>query len=237
MVTRKKITDTVIPEVTEDVDVNLAKQEEPKTSDFDGKDNYLPLAGKLINSTYNYESIVLTSFIKAKASFGSIKKDRVNPFHKSKYATLDSINTAVDGPLLAEGFAIVSNIEEVNGKSELVSRLLHTSGYFNPVWMESRITLPNTPDFQKLGSALTYARRYNKCALLDVIADEDDDGNASTRITDPQVKRLIALASKHGWSNEEVSKVIQDHGVKKAADLSLSAYGLVCDILESRSVS
>lgn len=34
---------------------------------------------------------------------------------------------------------------------------------------------------QQLGSAFTYARRYALCALLQIVADKDDDGNAAQR--------------------------------------------------------
>jgi len=41
-------------------------------------------------------------------------------------------------------------------------------------------------DAQALGSALTYARRYSLCAVLNLVTDEDDDGTAaSTQRTKP----------------------------------------------------
>jgi hypothetical protein len=38
-------------------------------------------------------------------------------------------------------------------------------------------------DPQGLGSALTYARRYSLCAVLNLVADDDDDGNTASQKT------------------------------------------------------
>lgn len=39
--------------------------------------------------------------------------------------------------------------------------------------------MPSTDDPQRLGSALTYARRYLLCALVGLVPDGDDDGQAA----------------------------------------------------------
>jgi hypothetical protein len=183
-------------------------------------------------------SPVLSALIKAKSSFGAIVKDRTNPFHKSKYATLDSINKAVDGALLENGLVTVHRLERCeDGKLYVTSRLLHESGEFDSSWQQSTCPVADTTKSQELGSAITYARRYNKIALLDVVADEDDDGNASTVITSPQQNNLVSLATRHGWSNAEVKELIQGYGFKSSSDLSLSAYQQICEELQKRSKS
>jgi hypothetical protein len=111
------------------------------------------------------------------------------------------------------------------------------SGEFDETWQESTCPLPDTVDSQKLGSAITYARRYNKLALLDIVADEDDDGNASTKITQPQQNTLFALVAKHKWEAEEVKTLIQSYGFSGSADLSLSAYSAICEEIKSRPIS
>jgi hypothetical protein len=52
-------------------------------------------------------------------------------------------------------------------------------------------------DAQGMGSAITYARRYALCAVLNLVADDDDDGARASRrastgnlATDAQKKRL-----------------------------------------------
>lgn len=46
--------------------------------------------------------------------------------------------------------------------------------------IESSLSLPNITDPQKLGSAITYYRRYTLQSLLGLQA-EDDDGNTATK--------------------------------------------------------
>jgi hypothetical protein len=45
--------------------------------------------------------------------------------------------------------------------------------------ISSELLLPQNTDPQKTGSAITYYRRYALCSLLGIVADEDDDGNAT----------------------------------------------------------
>lgn len=59
---------------------------------------------------------------------------------------------------------------------QYTTMLLHTSGE----WLKSTVDVPLdkiTP--QGLGSAITYARRYGLAAMLGMVADEDDDGQAA----------------------------------------------------------
>lgn len=51
--------------------------------------------------------------------------------------------------------------------------LMHSSGE----WIEyGPLMLPAGDNAQSAGSAITYARRYMVCAILNIAADEDDDG-------------------------------------------------------------
>ena len=114
---------------------------------------------------------LLTALCKAKRQFASIKKDKVNPHFNSKYASLDSVLAAVEPGLLAHELMLTSLVIDGN----LVTRLYHSSGEY----LESSFALPNLSDPQKLGSTISYFRRYAICGLLSVTADEDDDGNAA----------------------------------------------------------
>jgi hypothetical protein len=54
-----------------------------------------------------------------------------------------------------------------------------------PVWREAiagemPLYLPEHPTSQTLGSAITYARRYALTAVLNLVADEDDDGHSAS---------------------------------------------------------
>ena len=55
--------------------------------------------------------------------------------------------------------------------------------------IESEMTLPNIQDPQKLGSAITYFRRYTLQSLLGLQA-EDDDGSAAAKHVNKPLKPL-----------------------------------------------
>jgi hypothetical protein len=117
---------------------------------------------------------LLAALVAAKASFKPIPKDKVNPFHKSKYASLDAVLGAVEPSLLLNGLTLSHTVAE----GKLITRLYHTSGDY----LESSFNLPELSDPQKLGSVISYYRRYAVCGLLSVTADEDDDGNAVSNV-------------------------------------------------------
>lgn len=118
---------------------------------------------------------LLTALIKAKADFLPIKKDKINPHFKSRYADLDSILSACEPALLINGLVLSQTIELTESGMILLTTLWHESGES----LISKYALPQISDSQKFGSALTYARRYAVSALLSVTADDDDDGNSS----------------------------------------------------------
>lgn len=100
-----------------------------------------------------------------------------NPYFKSKYIDYPSLLEQVKPVLLKHNFIWLTRPTTLNGEPAMAYELAHKS--------DSNITgtmLLNlksaTPQDQ--GSALTYARRYALTAVLDIAADEDDDGNKAT---------------------------------------------------------
>jgi hypothetical protein len=104
-------------------------------------------------------------------------KDADNPFFKTKYADLGSVWDACREPLAANGLSVVQG----NGESDrglcVTTLLMHESGE----WIQSDLVLPlSKQDPQGVGSALTYGRRYGLAAMIGIVADADDDGNAAS---------------------------------------------------------
>ncbi len=90
-----------------------------------------------------------------------------------KYADLAECKNAAKKPLAANQLAVTQLIEE---DGSIVTMLLHASGQ----WISSRTKMPVTePGAQAMGSAITYAKRYAFCAMLGIVADDDEDGNLS----------------------------------------------------------
>lgn len=115
------------------------------------------------------------SLVKFHASLKPIRKDAQNPFFKSDYLTLSGILDAVRQPLAANGLALVQSMRVQESTTILVTKLLHESGEE----ISSEMIMPVLQDPQKLGSLITYYKRYQLQALLGIsTADEDDDGNS-----------------------------------------------------------
>jgi hypothetical protein len=93
------------------------------------------------------------------------------------YAPLDVIQAATEPALSAEGLMLVSAVEPgPEGTVAVVTRLLHTSEQF----IESRIPSGALEDVKALGGFVSYARRYNYLALLDLAGEDDVDGSQAT---------------------------------------------------------
>jgi len=128
-----------------------------------------------MNQSENINELA-TALSKAQGEMQAAIKDSVNPFFKSKYADLGSIWDAARPALCAHGLCVIQSTEIVGEKVVLVTTLAHTSGQ----WVKSYLPLnPSKNDSQGMGSAITYLRRYSLSALVGVVCDEDDDGEAS----------------------------------------------------------
>lgn len=111
-----------------------------------------------------------------------IAKQADNPFFKSKYADLPSILEGIKEPLKKSGLALFHKAEWSEDGYYLISTITETesgesiSSAFPLFWSKP----------QEVWSSLTYARRYNTLALLDIPTDEDDDGNKANTATRTQ---------------------------------------------------
>lgn len=118
----------------------------------------------------------------------TLKKDGSNPHFKSSYVTLNEVLEKVKEPLNKLGIYVLQTPEETG----LRTRLIDTESYDDPRisnvkeafpdvgFVESFVPYVGTVDMQKLGGAITYARRYSLISMLGM-EDEDDDGEAASK--------------------------------------------------------
>lgn len=91
--------------------------------------------------------------------------------YKFKYADLAECKRAAKKPLEDNGLSVCQLIED---DCSVRTILLHSSGQF----LTSKVKMPfNANNAQSIGSAITYAKRYSYCAILGIVADDDEDAN------------------------------------------------------------
>lgn len=114
-------------------------------------------------------------FVKAQKEFKPVVFNKVNPFHKSKYADLGSHLDSVIGPLNNNNFSLIQKTHECENGVCVETILLHESGEHISGGVLRIPVVKNDP--QGNGAALTYARRFSLGALLSLYGEEDNDGN------------------------------------------------------------
>lgn len=100
----------------------------------------------------------------------SVTKDGTNPHFRSKYMTLDNIVETLHPFLLENKLLVTHSIQDRN----LVTRIHDVE---SKEVLDSYFPISAT-DPQKVGSEITYWKRYNLVALFNICADEDDDANS-----------------------------------------------------------
>lgn len=108
---------------------------------------------------------------------GTISKDTKNPFYKSKYFDINSLIKQLQPLLLRNRLLLLQPIEE----DMVMSKLICVDGSGGVV---SGLKLPQITDPQKLGSCITYYRRYTLASLLG-LQSVDDDANLVSGLEKP----------------------------------------------------
>lgn len=154
---------------------------------------------------------------------GSIKAapfDSKNPFYNNApYASLTSVMDTIRDALAKEGLGVFQKTFSVDGKHFINTILTHSSGdVIESGALELKL---DKPGMQPLGSAITYAKRYQLSALLGVVSDSDDDGNATTTDkTQPQAKQPAAKAQPKTQPKTENKPSLPVHGVQEKKQLA-----------------
>lgn len=114
-------------------------------------------------------------------------KDATNPHFKSKYATLPEIRNLVTPILAKQGLYVTQFVH-----GELLKTFVTHAPSGRSLYADTNLMMDKaTPQGQ--GSAITYARRYALCAMLNIAANEDDDGHAAEKPkpkSEPKIEQL-----------------------------------------------
>ena len=117
-----------------------------------------------------------------------LEMDSDNPFFHSRYASLHALIECTTQTLVDCGLSIV----QLPNMDSLETWLIHTSGQY--IMSSTMVRAKDMSDPQKMGSAITYARRYGYAAILSMAADPDDDGNCAADKKEEPVERKGGLA-------------------------------------------
>jgi hypothetical protein len=210
-----------------------------------------------MNHSENINELAI-ALAKAQAVIKPAILNRENTFRKTKYADLKSCKEACQDALSANNLSVVQYCEKVDGSYMLTTMLMHSSGQ----WLKGFLPLfPAQQDSQSMGAAVTYAKRYGLSALLQIVADEDDDGESerrkaeekkaeerriqnkakemslqspkSDKISLEQLTELKELERKIPESTlvKLQAKIKQEYGALSLSDLPASAYSRVAKSL------
>ena len=113
---------------------------------------------------------IYNKLFKVQKEIGTISKDKTNGFYKSQYFDINKLIEHVSPILQKHKLLLLQPIRD----NRVFSLILDLDGGI----VESSLELPANLDAQKIGSAVTYYRRYTLQSLLGLQA-EDDDGNGA----------------------------------------------------------
>jgi hypothetical protein len=127
-------------------------------------------------------------------TIGKLKKNASNPFYNSQYLELNELLDEVQPLVETNRILLTQPIKD--GTVFSILECLDTGEV-----MDSGIDLPQISDPQKIGSAITYYRRYTLKSLL-AISEEDDDANKASEAKEEEEKEWLNATNRDGSINK-----------------------------------
>ena len=134
---------------------------------------------------------ILAALAKVKTEIGTMTKDLENPFYKSRYFDVNQLLEHVEPLIAKNGLLLLQPIK----KGWVVTEIYHIESGES---VSSEIEIGSITDPQKVGSAITFYRRYTLQSLLGIQA-EDDDANSTTK--PPQASGQAKEGEPTDWLN------------------------------------
>jgi hypothetical protein len=146
---------------------------------------------------------------------GAISKDAKNPFFKSSYFDINSLINNLNPLLKKYNLLLAQPI--IKGEVHSIITDIESDECTKP----SSLPLPEINDPQKLGSCITYFRRYTLVSLLGLMADDDDGNLASNKKVESKkvdnrqwLKENELIATLKG-TQKQALRVIETHKINK----------------------
>lgn len=192
---------------------------------------------------------------------GKTAQANIRPGFSYSYTPIEDIAHAIR-PLLDKyqlGYRWFTN-QEVN-KLTVTCRISHALGHVEETSLTVPVGADPQRPAWPVAQSLTYAKRYTLCnALGIVVGGEDDDAHEARPethhqdppqtpppprpstpapaasgpvISEPQAKRLYAIAKSAGKTDEDIAACVRLWGYEHTRDIKRSDYEAVCKSLES----
>ncbi len=182
-----------------------------------------------------------------------LKKERARirtqkgPGYEYRYASLDGV-LDIAQPIASKHGLSISWKTRTDGKTAYALCVLrHALGHVeegNEIGIPIEQTVEGgtgASPAQRVGIALTYAKRYAVLSGLGVAPENGEDTDAVTppqsvdeprevetdailTISEPQGKRFWAIARQHGWKEDEVKILLGKHGVESTSAIPVRLY-------------
>lgn len=179
-----------------------------------------------------------TQLAKFQAACPQIRKTRQIDLGGGKgplYASLDDIMHQIK-PLLSEhGLAVTYSAGITDGGQLTAKCRIHHGTHVE----ESEITLPvpsqmRVNDTQKMGAALSYAKRYALCAALNiVVSDEDRDGEGLCQTINEE--QLATIEDWMGSVGIRPAPFLKWLGIERMSELPMKEYDKVIAELKRKA--
>lgn len=136
---------------------------------------------------------------RGKIAFGAGAKAQSTP-----YVKFEHIFDAIAHLLKEEGFSFRFGTAAIDKGILISATLSHVGGHSEKESMPLPFdTSGSKNSIQAVGSSLSYGKRYLVFAMLNLIAEgEDDDANAITFIDERQMSNIIDLQAELGWDKK-----------------------------------
>lgn len=125
------------------------------------------------------------------------KRSANNPFFKSKYASLEEVIETVRAEAGKFGLTFTQLIDFDETHMFVTTIVMHESG--ESVTGRTPILTKDNNDPQKMGSGITYAKRYGLQSAFG-LPSEDDDGNSASTPSPKVIKgKSTTSEEKENW--------------------------------------
>ena len=169
--------------------------------------------------------------------FEGINKDRENTFTNSRYANLDDVWNAAQ-PILSGLNLLAKNSISIGGDKTILTCTISLVGSEESI--TSSAYIDDDKGAQIFGSELSYKKRYLLCTMLNIVENNDDDGNAGAdspmaTLTETQHSEIVDLIEATETKSDKFSAYLMDvYKVDDVENLTIRQASIVRNQLRAK---